>query len=165
MDDLNILLTHHTLFIDNKYEDIASLFCNTSGFDKTKTKNRYLLPTWYDGYIYTSLLGIITNNREKYSKKVEKTRTWSSNYLDQYKYVIANLLSRKDILNELKILNYEDLFNDNFKIENTIDEIKNICDEFSIGGLKYLSELYENDNSIFSDYDSLIKIFIEAKEK
>ena len=49
--------------------------------------------------------------------------------------------------------------------EDTIKSIKKICDEYSNGGLKYLSEQYANDDSIFDDYDCLKTIMKTVIEK
>jgi hypothetical protein len=50
-------------------------------------------------------------------------------------------------------------------MENILDDVKKICDEFSNGGLLYLSRLYEKDNTIFNDFDGLEKIMRNAIEK
>ena len=49
------ILTHR-LFIDDKYDDFVQLFCNTS--NDMKNSEKYLLSNWYEGYIYTALLGL-----------------------------------------------------------------------------------------------------------
>jgi hypothetical protein len=160
---MDILLKDHNLYIDSEYQNIANLFCNT-GTGSTK-KGKFLLSTWYDGYIYTAILGIRLNQREKHINKTEKQRVWSSSRFRQYKYLIALLLSKKDILNELNLLEYKSIIEENEGLKITLEKIKDICDEYSNGGLKYLSEKYEKDNSIFDDYDSLINIMREVVEK
>ena len=153
--NIDTIIFNQRLYIDNHYEDLAKSFCNLAGQGETRTKERFILRNWYEGYIYTLLLGLRTGNREKTINRGEKAPKWSPNYDTQFKYAIAILLTKKDILKELNLLEYDDLINNYIYIEDTIKRIKKICDEYSNGGLKYLSEQYANDDSIFDDYDCL----------
>lgn len=160
-----LLFNKKRLFIDNHYENLAKLFCNLAGSETSRTKERFVLNNWFEGFIYTLLLGIKIGQREKHKDKKDKTPFWSENYKVQYKYAIALMLSREDILNELNILSYDDISKNYTNLEETIKNIHKICEEFSNGGLKYLQELYDKDNSLFDDYDCLIKIMEKAIEK
>jgi hypothetical protein len=160
---LELILQNQKVHIDEYYEEFASIFCNIAGFEKNKTKERFILSNWMEGYLFSCLIGIKTNSREKTEGKKIQKATWSYNYVEQYKYVISFLLSKKDILNELNLLSRESISNSFINVETTLQELKIICDEFSNGGLKYLYELYQKDDTIFNDYDSLIKIYKDLK--
>lgn len=162
--NIDAIIFDQRLSLDGNYEKIAGLFCNLTGAKTTDTRNKYLLSSWYEGYIYTSLIGIRTNNREsRIGDKIEKAPKWSKNYIEQYKYLLTLLLSRPDILNELNLLNREAIKENFENVETLLDDLKKICDEYSNGGLKYLSSLYEKNDVIFNDYNSLSKIYIEAE--
>lgn len=161
--NIDTILFSQRLYIDNSYEDLAKGFCNLAGQEGTRTKERFILHNWYEGYIYTLLLGLYSGYREKYINRGEKAPKWSSKYDTQFKYAIAILLTKKDILKELNLLEYDDLINNYIDTEDTIKKIKKICDEYSNGGLKYLSELYANDDSIFEDYDCYKNILERVK--
>jgi hypothetical protein len=166
MDLDTLLFDNKRLAIDNHYEDLAKLFCNLAGQETSRTKERFVLNSWYEGFIYTLLIGIHTGNRQKHKDRLNKTSYWSGHYRDQYKYAIAFLLTKEDILNELNISSYDDIAKNYTNIEETLKSIHKICEEFSNGGLKFLKEQYENDNSIFEDYDCLkniMKTVIENK--
>jgi hypothetical protein len=161
--NLDGLLYEHRLFIDSHYEELAGFFCNLTGQRTTLTKDRYLLSNWYEGYLYTLLLGIRKNQREPYKgKRLDKAPKWSNNYIKQYKYALSLILSRKDILNELNLIDYQSINLEDRNLENIMDDVKKICDEFSNGGLLHLSRLYEKDNTIFNEYDGLTKIMNKA---
>ena len=162
--NINDIITEHTLYIDSTLEEFINKFCNTTGFDRTITKDRFVLGSWYEGYLYCLLLGINLNRRhiQGYAKKTEKARNWSTNYKDQYKYCIAKLIQRPDVLKELQI-NERFEIDENFKdIKFLLDKIKEICDEFSIGGVLYLKERYEKDDNLFYGYDALKNIYKET---
>lgn len=162
---IDVLLYDHRLYIDSQYEELAGLFCNLTGQKTTLTKDRFLLSNWYEGYLYTLLLGIRLNQREPYKgKKLDKAPKWSSNYVKQYKYAISLILSKKDILNELNLSDYKSLLTER-TLENILDDTKKICDEYSNGGLHYLNRLYDKDNMVFNEYDGLVKIMNEVTEK
>jgi len=153
------LIFDHRLFIDSHYETLASTFCNLTGQKTSLTKERFLLNNWYEGYLYTLLLGIRNNQRENYiGNRTDKAPKWSSNYMKQYKYALFLLLSRNDILNELNLLDYQSIIQNNKDLKNILAELKKICDEYSNGGLKILSLLYEKNNTLFSEYNALEKI-------
>lgn len=158
------LLFDHRLFIDSYYEDFAGLFCNLTGQKTSLTKDRFLLSSWYEGYLYTVIIGIQVNEREDYKgRKVDKAPKWSSHYMRQYKYAISQLLAREDILNELDLLDYESITKSEVNAKKILDDVKKICDEFSNGGLKHLYNLYGKDNTIFNEYNSLENLFRNAK--
>jgi hypothetical protein len=163
--ETNVLLMSHRLYLDSNYEKTANLFCNLTGQATSKTDAKYILGSWYEGYIYTLLLGLKTNNRmPRVGERKDKAPSWSEKHLQQYKYAISILLTKNDVINELNLYNRISIKN-NFKSKKeTLDQIKNICDEYSNGGLKYLSDLYEKDDTIFSSYKSLKTIFETAKE-
>lgn len=164
MEDINELLTEHTLYIDSTLEEFINNFCNTTGFVKTLTSERFLLGSWYEGYLYCLLIGINTNKRhfEGYSRKLEKARSWSSAYKEQYKYCIGKIIYRPDILKELNI-DERDMIDIHFEDRKTLlDKIKVICDQYSLGGVRYLQEKYELDDNFFHGYAALKRIYEET---
>lgn len=164
-NQVDVLLMQHRLYLDSHYEDLANLFCNTTGQATTITVENHVLSSWYEGYLYALLLGIKTDRRERNrkGKRLDKAPIWSGNYLNQYKYAIAQLLAKESIINELKLLTREEIKKDFDSYKGLLDQIKKICDEYSNGGLQYLSELYDKDDTIFSDYKSLKNILSQAK--
>ena len=162
--NLDQILMDHRLYFDSHYEEVASLFCNLEGAKKFKTKERYLLSSWYEGYLYTVLLGIRSNEgREKRKgKSIEKTAKWSPYYLKQYKYVLTNVFARKDVIHELHLDTRSDIGSDYTNVKDLMSKVKKICDEYSNGGLAFLQKLYDDDNTIFNDHDCLKKIMLDA---
>ena len=91
--------------MDSESEEVAGNFCNLKGASTTKTRERFLLSNWYEGYLYCSLLGIKIEERlERKGDSLDKAPKWSPYYIDQLKYTFALLLSIKDVQHELKIL-------------------------------------------------------------
>lgn len=162
--NIDLLLTNHRLFIDAPDEDFAKLFCNTAGAETSRTKNRLILNNWYEGYLYCLLIGINSNNRkdEGYTERRDKAPKWSNNYLEQYKYAIGKLLEKPSILNELGILDRNAIKNNFVSSEKLLTDIKKICDQYSMGGLKYLRDKYEKDDSIFNSAYSLRELYEET---
>ena len=162
--DANTNLMTHRLYLDSHFEKTANLFCNATGAATTKTSSKYILGSWYEGYLYCLLLGIKTNNRiPRKGKRLDKAPHWSDKQLQQYKYAISILLTKNDVINELNLSNRSSI-KENFKsIEDTLDGVKKICDEYSNGGLSYIADLYEKDDTIFSSYNCLKTIYEEAK--
>ena len=122
--NFDLALTEHRLYIDSEYEQTASLFCNI-GKKTSEKKGRFLLNTWFEGYLYVLLLGIKINQREKYSgSKNDKSPIWKPNFLKQYKYAISLLLSKKDILNELNLLNYDSIISSETDAKQILNDVK-----------------------------------------
>lgn len=160
--NLDQILFGHRLVLDSEYQKTASRFCNIVGSKTSKTKERYLLGSWYEGYIYCCLLGIkLGNVRQKsIGNRDTKRNNWSHNYLKQYKYLLLLLISRDDVKRELNI-HTKDAIKNNFEgLESTFGQLKEIADEYCWGGLSYLKDKYENDETIFDNYDSL-KLIME----
>jgi len=154
MLNFEVKLADLTLYIDDQHEDIAKMFCNTSG---SKSKE-HKLNTWYEGYIYTALIGMNINSRIEYKIKKEKARRWDS-FRDQLGFVFMKALSKDDVRNELKILNYEQIKSDFEDIDDLIRKTYSIIGEYSNGGLKYLKDEYVNDDSLFDSLYALEKIY------
>lgn len=154
MLNFEVKLADLTLYIDDQHEDIAKMFCNTSG---SKSKE-HKLNTWYEGYIYTALIGMNINSRIEYKSKKEKARRWDS-FRDQLGFVFMKALSKDDVRNELKILNYEQIKSDFEDIDDLIRKTYSIIGEYSNGGLKYLKDEYANHDSLFDSLYALEKIY------
>jgi hypothetical protein len=162
--EIDSIILDQRLHIDASLEDVAALFCNTAGAATNITKNRFLLSNWYEGYLYCLLLGMKIGEREPYRKgqKIDKTPKWSKSYIVQYKYAVANLLCKKDILIELNLTSRKSIETNYKGVDSLMDKIKKICDEYSNGGLLYLKNKFDQDDTIFNDYSSLKRIYYEA---
>lgn len=158
------LIANHSLYIDTEYEGFINNFCSTTGSNFPQGKLGNYLGSWYEGYLFCLMIGLNTDSRryEGYKKKYKKMDRWSPQNLKQYKYCIARVMSRLDIINELDIQNREGIKNNFESIEKLMEKVKNICDEFSLGGLDYLMKKYENDRGIFNDPLALKSIFLES---
>jgi len=154
MLNFEVKLADLTLYIDDQHEDIAKKFCNTSG---SKSKE-HKLNTWYEGYIYTALIGMNINSRIEYKTKKEKARRWDS-FRDQLGFVFMKALSKDDVRNELNILNYEQIKSDFKDIDDLIRKTNSIIGEYSNGGLQYLKDEYANHDSLFDSLYALEKIY------
>lgn len=162
--NIDLILISHRLTLDSHFEKTANLFCNVAGANKTNTISKYILGSWYEGYLYCLLLGIKIKNRiPRKGKPLDKAPKWSDRQLNQYKYAISILLTKNDVVNELNLISREAIKNNFERIGNTLDQIKKICDEYSNGGLEYLADLYEKDDNIFANYKSLKEIYQNAK--
>jgi hypothetical protein len=161
------IIANHSLNIDQKYENFINNFCSTTGSNFPQGKLGNYLGSWYEGFIFCLLLGLNTDSRhyKGYEKKYQKMPNWSSQNTDQYKYCIAKILSREDIIKELQIDNRVGI-NKNFKsTEDLLNQVKEICDQFSLGGLHYLIKLHENDSTIFNDPLALKTIYENSLSK
>ena len=148
--DLLDLIASHKLDIDIENEEFASNFVNIEGYKKTKSKDRVLMSTWYDGYLFSLWVGINMNRRKKDFKPKEKARTLVSRK-QQYFYLISKILSKKEILIELNLESVSAIKESNVNSKQLAEKLKIICDEFSFGGLEYLKELYNENEEIFDD--------------
>lgn len=157
--NVDVLLSNHRLYIEEDLEDFASLFTSIAGFKKERAKERFLLKNWYEGYLFCLLIGLKTENRQTdgYNNKKEKANNFNT-YVKQYKYAISLLLSKPDIINELNLKNRKSI-NQIEDLKTLLDSIKDICDQYAIGGLKHLKELYEKDEYLFEDVFALKSIY------
>jgi hypothetical protein len=162
--NIDLLLSNHRLFIDAQDEEFAKLFCNTAGAETSRTKNRLILNNWYEGYLYCLLIGINVNAREYngFTDRKDKTPKWSHNYLEQYKYAIGKLLEKPSVLNELGILDREAIKTNFGGTEKLLGDVKKICDQYSIGGLRYLKDKFEKDDTLFNTAYSLKHLYEES---
>ena len=154
MMNFEVKLSDLNLHIDAQYEEIANKFCNTG---KSKSK-QHKLNTWFEGFIYTALIGINIDSRINYKDKKEKFRTWST-FRDHLGYVFMKTLSKEDVRNELNILDFNQIKLDFGGVNDLIDKTFAIIGEYSNGGLKYLQDKYENNNSLFDSLYALEKIY------
>ena len=162
--NIEALLTDYSLHIDPNFEEFASKFCNIQGFKEEKTKTMFLLDSWFEGYLYCVIIGLIKNDRKKFSSaKKEKARTWSKEHREQLAYVLSLILGRDDIKNELNIYTRSQIKTSFTNEDDFMKQLKSICDEFSNGGLNYLRNEYEKNEYLFEDYDSLKDILIKCK--
>lgn len=158
---MEAFISNHSLNIDQAHESFIHNFCSTTGTDFPQGKLGNYLGSWYEGYLYCLLIGLNKNVRhyKGYEKKHQKMPNWSSQNIDQYKYCIAKVMSKQDIITELGIDSRENISTKFISIENLLGQVKVICEQFSLGGLHYLKNLHENDPSIFDDPLSLKTIY------
>ena len=95
-------------------------------------------------------------------KKYQKMPTWSSQNKDQYKFCLSRILSRKDIVLELGLDSRDNILIKFSSIEELLKRVKDIADQFSLGGLFYLMSLYDQDVTIFDDPFALKNIFLKS---
>jgi len=159
MKEFKLKIADLSLSIDAEYEDIANMFCNTTG---KKTKE-HKLHTWFEGYIYTALIGMNKDIRikDKDKKRKEKSRRWDS-FREELEFVFMKVLSKDDIRNELKILNYEQMKSDFINVDDLINKSYSIINEYSNGGLKYLQDKYKSNPSLFDSLYALENIYEET---
>ena len=155
------IINGHSLYIDKEYESFINKFSSATGTDFPKGKMGNYLTSWYEGYIYCLMIGINTNNRhhEGYKIKHQKMANWSNQNINQYKYCIARVIAREDIINELELNSRENILKNYKGLSELLKNVKEICDQFSLGGLHYLNTKYENDSRLFDDPFALLKIY------
>ena len=67
------------------------------------------------------------------------------------------MLAKPEIQQELNF-NSKNEIRDNIKdMDTLVKSIKKICDQYAFGGLQFLKEKYEKDNTIFDDLARNIK--------
>jgi hypothetical protein len=158
MINFEVKLADLNLYIDDQYEEIANKFCNTG---HSKPSREHKLNTWFEGFIYTSLIGLNIDSRLEYKNKKEKFRRWST-FRDHLGFVFMKTLSKDDVRNELKILDYEQIKSDYDGVDELITNTFSIIGEYSNGGLNYLQGKYEKNNSLFDSLYALENIYEET---
>jgi len=160
MDDI---IANHSLYIDQEFEGFINNFCSTTGADFPQGRLGNYLGSWYEGYLYCLLIGLNTNSRNYLgytkNKKHQKMSVWSPKNINQYKYCIARVMAREDINTELKLNSRDNIQNNFISTENLLSKVRDICEQFSLGGVHYLKQLYDNDPSIFDDQLALKTIY------
>lgn len=155
------IIIGHSLYIDKEYESFINKFSSTTGSDFPKGKMGNYLTSWYEGYLYCLMIGINVNARhyEGYVNKYQKMANWSNQNVNQYKYCISRIIGKEDILNELGLDSREKII-DNYKgLNELLKRVKDICDQFALGGLHYLRNEYSNDSSLFDEPFALLSIY------
>jgi len=177
--NISAILSEHRLHINSRLEqEVVTSFCSTT----TQGGRKRLLQDWFQGYIYAATLGISKDKRVPFAKgeKVQKAQ-WSSNYLNQYEFLLSHLLTRTDILVELNLLSsmaddteaqtseillktylHEGAFNQTEFYKQVFEKLKNICDEFMNGGLEYLAEKKSNGSNFNDRLETLVE-FLEPE--
>lgn len=158
------IIQGHTLFIDSEYESFINKFSSTTGTDFPKGKMGNYLNSWYEGYIYCLMIGLNTNSRyhEGYLKKHKKMDNWSNQNINQYKFCIARVLGRIDIINELGLDTRENIISKYEGLQELLKKVKEICDQFALGGMHYLRKEYENNSFLFDNPFALSSIYEET---
>ena len=163
--NINDLIADNSLTIDPENEEFASNFTSLAGFKKTKAKERLSLRTWYEGYLFCVLVGLKENERKvlnNQSPKIKRNRMDSLKYRDQIKFCLSLILSRKDIINELG-LNSRDTVKQYESVNSFFKKLMSICNEFAYGGLEYLKNEFEKDDTIFDSFTCYREILEQHK--
>lgn len=170
--NIDILIKEHSLLIDKNDEDFINKFSSTTGADFPKGKLGNYLSSWYEGYIFTLLVGILSGERryEGFVSKSQKMREWNTATIKQYKYCLSLLLSKEDIIVELDLdsrQNIDSKYGDFENKENLNKELlyklKEISDQYSLGGIDFIRKFEEREPQLFDDPFAIYKIFLEAK--
>lgn len=149
-NDLIQHILEHRLHIDRDLENFSNNIINTEGYKTEKTIKKMLMQTWYDGYLLSLYVGIKTNSRKRDYKQLEKSnRGWISRK-KQYLYLISMLLAKPEVQNELNLDSRQSL-NNIPNLKSLSDSIKKVCDEYAFGGLQFLKDQYDKDDTIFDD--------------
>lgn len=158
---MDTIILGHSLYIDKEYESFINKFSSTTGSDFPKGKMGNYLTSWYEGYLYCLMIGLNTNSRhyEGYVKKHQKMDRWSTQNINQYKYCIARVIGREDIIHELGLNSRESIVSNYVGLPDLLKKVKDICDQFALGGLHYLRKEYDNDSSFFDDPFALSSIY------
>ncbi|MBV7440221.1 hypothetical protein KRX57_02195 [Weeksellaceae bacterium TAE3-ERU29] len=167
---IDLIIKDHALYIDRDDEKFINKFSSTTG-NSSKEKACYL-SSWYEGFIFTLLIGILSNNRRisGFKNRQIKMREWNKNTFEQYKYCLSVLLSKPEILRELN-LDSRNRIDEEFanvppeEINETIlSKLKDIADQYSLGGIDYIRKLEQKDPDLFDNHPmSLYAIFQKAK--
>jgi len=150
-NDLIQYILEHRLHIDRDLENFSNIIINSEGnVGAEKSTKKMLMKSWYDGYLLSLYVGIKTNSRKRDYKQLEKAiRGWSSRK-KQYLYLISMLLAKPEVQNELNLDSRQNL-NNIPNLKSLSDSIKRVCDEYAFGGLQFLKEQYDKDDTIFED--------------
>ncbi len=162
-DDLISLILSHRLHIDAENEKFASKFVNIEGYKQEKAKQKVLLRTWYDGYLFCLWIGINSNRRKEDFKLKDKAAKGWRDRSKQYIYLISKILSKKEIQIELNIDSKKSIVKNKVNLGKVSSQLKKICDEYAFGGLECLKEIYEKDDEIFDATENFEMILKKLK--
>lgn len=145
------IINDRSLNIDSSLEEFSKKFVSSENLSFQEKDKRYLIKDWYSGYILCFYIGLKKNTRKtEYKRKEKAVRGWVSNQ-KQYLYLLALMLAKPEIQQELNF-NSKNEIRDNIKdMDTLVKSIKKICDQYAFGGLQFLKEKYEKDNTIFDD--------------
>ncbi|WP_318641705.1 hypothetical protein [Flavobacterium ardleyense] len=163
---MDSIIFGHSLYIDKEYESFINKFSSTTGSDFPKGKMGNYLTSWYEGYIYCLMIGLNINSRhyKGFENKHQKMPNWSNQNINQYKYCIARVIGREDIINELELNSREKILENYNGLSELLKKVKEICDQFALGGLHYLRKEYDNDSTLFDDPFALSTIYENASK-
>lgn len=158
--NIDLKISDLRLNMDSAFEETVTVFCN---HNNSSRKEKYIMQNWYEGWMYTVLLGIKKNDRiKKKGNLIQKAPKWSDRYIGGLKYIFGILLSDNSIREEIGLNSRETIKEKNLDPQEIINRLYKICDEYSRGGLSYIEELLEEDNQIFLDPFSFKNIIENA---
>lgn len=172
--NVELIIKEHSLLIDKNDEEFINNFSSTTGTNFPKGKLGNYLSSWFEGYIFTLLIGIITGERRYtgFVDKSQKIKEWNTATFHQYKFCLSLLLSKKEIVRELEIDSRSNIGSVYLGFENNellsreiLSKLKNIADEYSLGGIDFIRRYHdEKEPNLFDDPFAMYKIFMEAKK-
>ncbi len=159
MSALTDEILQHRMDIDMKHENLIKKLAAIKklGVEKRIDKERILIKDGINLFLFSLYLGIKSHTRIKPQNLVElAVRGWAKNK-KQYFYLIALILAKPEIQRELELNDLEtikEMVSDEEgyqKPEVLSRKIKQLCNEYSAGGLEFLNEEYKKDPSIIDD--------------
>ena len=160
MSALTDEILQHRMDIDMKHENLIKKLAAIKklGVEKRIDKERILIKDGINLFLFSLYLGIKSHTRIKPQNLVElAVRGWAKNK-KQYFYLIALILAKPEIQRELELNDLEtikEMVSDEEgyqKPEVLSRKIKQLCNEYSAGGLEFLNEEYKKDPSIIDDH-------------
>ena len=159
MSALTDEILQHRMDIDMTHENLIKKLAAIKklGVEKRIDKERILIKDGINLFLFSLYLGIKSHTRIKPQNLVElAVRGWAKNK-KQYFYLIALILAKPEIQRELELNDLEtikEMVSDEEgyqKPEVLSRKIKQLCNEYSAGGLEFLNEEYKKDPSIIDD--------------
>ena len=171
--NIDLLIKEHSLLIDKNDENFINKFSSTTGANFQKGNLGNYLGSWFEGYIFTLLVGVLSGERryEGFVDKAQKIKEWNTATIKQYKYCLSLLLSKKDIISELNLdtaknidTNYLDYEDNEALVFDILSKLKEVADQFSLGGIDFIRKLEEKQPDLFDDPFALYRIMQHAKK-
>ena len=153
-------ILQHRMDMDMTHKDLIKKLAAIKklGVEKRIDKERILIKDGINLFLFTLYLGIKSNTRIKPQNLEElAVRGWAKNK-KQYFYLIALILAKQEVQMELRLDDPEtikEMVSNKEKYQKPevlSRKIKQLCNEYSAGGLEFLNEEYKKDPSIIDDH-------------
>ena len=177
MSALTDEILQHRMDIDMTHKDLIKKLAAIKklGVEKRIDKERILIKDGINLFLFSLYLGIKSHTRIKPQNLEElAVRGWAKNK-KQYFYLIALILAKPEIQGELELNDLEtikEMVSNEEKYQKPevlSRKIKQLCNEYSAGGLEFLNEEYKKDPSIIDgqatvDMEKIKKILEEINK-